>query len=90
MQIIQAVRCAYCGTLHSVTDLDYIVLIGTAQLNGDAHKAITLGTNENPAIICQNTLCLQRAFRLITEEAYLAMLAKPQKKYNDQDWEDYE
>lgn len=86
LPMIQAVRCNVCGRLHGINDHDYFVLWGKLIVNTNAPEPMDLGNETQPTILCQNTLCLQRLFRLIDDETYKAMLERPKTKYDDEDY----
>lgn len=86
LPMIQAVRCNVCGRLHGVNDHDYFVLWGKLLVNTNAKEPMDLGNETQPTILCQNTLCLQRLFRLIDEETYKAMLERPKSNYDDENY----
>lgn len=81
---VHAVRCTVCGKLHGVNDHDYFVLWGKLIVNTNANEPMNLGTDAKPTILCQDTTCLQRLFRMIDDETYKAMLTQKKVDYDDE------
>lgn len=84
---VHAVRCTICGRLHGVNDHDYFVLWGKLIVNTNANGPMDLGTETKPTILCQDTTCLQRLFRMIDDETYKAMLIRT-KVHGDMYYDD--
>jgi hypothetical protein len=83
---VAAVRCSQCGRLHGVNDNDYVILWGKLIVNTNAKTPLDLGDETAPTILCSSTICIQRLFRLIDDKTYKAMLAAPNKDYEDEDY----